>query len=312
MTVDELKSQLRLPVIAAPMFLVSGPELVIACCKAGVVGSFPSANARTAEEFERWLTQIETELSAARAAGPQAKVAPYAVNLIVQSALSERFAADLALVERFRPEVVITSVGHPGAVVERVHAYGGLVFHDVATMRHAEKAAEAGVDGLILLTGGAGGHTGVANPFAFVPQIRRVWNGAVLLAGCIGDGRSIRAAEALGADFAYMGTRFAATRESMAPADYHDLLVSQKMADVVTTDRISGMTATFLKGSLRRVGLDPDNLPPTEGFLKPGIPADIKAWRDVWSGGHGVGLIEDIPTVAELVDRLEAEYRQAG
>jgi nitronate monooxygenase len=186
------------------------------------------------------------------------------------------------------------------------------VFHYVATLRHATKAAEQGVDGLILLTAGAGGHTGIANPFAFVPQVRRQFDGAILLAGCISDGRAIHAAETLGADFAYMGTRFAATRESLAPPEYKALLVSQAMADVVTTDRISGMTATFLRGSIAAAGLDPDALPPTAGFLQPTIPDTIKAWRDVWSGGHGVGTIEDIPSVAELVERLAAEYAQAA
>lgn len=305
MTVAELKSRLRLPVIVAPMFLVSDPALTIAACKAGVVGAFPSANARSPEDFEAWLLRIERELASSSDA------APYAVNLIVRDAGSQRFLADLALIERFRPPIVITSVGPPGDVVRRVHAYGGLVFHDVATLRHAAKAADQGVDGLILLTAGAGGHTGAANPFAFVPQVRRQWDGAIVLAGSIGDGRSIAAAEMLGADFAYMGTRFAATRESVAPAEYKALLVSQGMADVITTDRISGMSATFLAGSLRRVGLDPDNLPPTAGFLKPTIPQHIKAWRDIWSGGHGVGLIDDIPTVAELVQRLEEGYRLA-
>lgn len=304
MKVQELKARLRLPVVAAPMFLVSDPRLVIAACKAGVVGSFPLANARTPEILEHWLQQIERELAAS------ADAAPYAVNVIVQSTLSMRFDADLALVERYKPPVVITSVGPPGEVVRQVHAYGGLVFHDVATLRHAAKAAEAGVDGLILLTAGAGGHTGAANPFAFVPQVRRNWDGAILLAGAIGDGRAIAAAEVLGADFAYMGTRFAATEESAAPEAYKALLVGQQMADVVTTDRISGMTATFLRGSLEHVGLDPDNLPPTAGFLKPTIPENLKAWRDIWSGGHGVGLIEDIPSVADLVARLEREYRE--
>jgi nitronate monooxygenase len=309
MTLAELRAQLRLPVIAAPMFLVSGPDLVIAACKAGVVGSFPTANARTAEELEAWFIRIEAELAEARAAGVQ--VAPYAVNLIVQASLSPRFAADLALIERFKPQLVITSVGPPGEVAARVHAYGGLVFHDVATLRHAAKAAEQGVDGLILLTAGAGGHTGTANPFAFVPQVRRQFGGAILLAGGIGDGQGIYAAQALGADFAYMGTRFAATEESLAGPEYRALLVAQQMADVLTTDRVSGLTATVLRGSLTRVGLDPDHLPPTIGLLKPGLPPEIKAWRDVWSGGHGVGLIDDIPPVATLVDRLEAQYLAA-
>ncbi|MDO7842262.1 NAD(P)H-dependent flavin oxidoreductase [Sphingomonas immobilis] len=312
MTLEELRASIRLPVIAAPMFLMSGPDLVIACCKAGVIGSFPSANARTAEDFEAWLQRIEQELADARAADPAAVIAPYAVNLIVRGAGEPRFVADLALIEQYQPPLVITSVGPPGEVVAKVHAYGGLVFHDVATLRHATKAAEQGVDGLILLTAGAGGHTGTANPFAFVPQARRQFDGALLLAGAISDGRGIRAAEALGADFAYMGTRFVATQESMAGPEYRDLLVGQKMMDVITTDRISGMSATFLRGSLERVGLDPANLPPTQGFLQPTIPEELKAWRDIWSGGHGVGQIDDIPTVAELVDRLEADYRAAG
>jgi len=273
---------------------------------AGVVGSFPSANARTAEIFESWLQQIERELAGS------ADAAPYAVNLIVAGSGSPRFLADLQLIGRYKPPIVITSVGPPGEVVQRVHAYGGLVFHDVATLRHAEKAAAQGVDGLILLTAGAGGHTGWANPFAFVPQIRRQWDGAILLAGAISDGRGVAAAQMLGADFAYMGTRFAATQESIALPEYKALLVSQQMADVVTTDRISGMTANYLRGSMERVGLDPDNLPPTAGFLKPTIPEHLKAWRDIWGGGHGVGSIDDIPTVAELVSRLSEEHAKAS
>lgn len=292
------------------MFLVSGPDLVIAACRSGIVGSLPTINARTAEEFEAWLKRLTRELQEAPDEG-HGKVAPYAINLIVQGAGSTRFAEDLALIERYRPALVITSVGQPGEVVRRVHEYGGLVFHDVANLRHASKAAEWGVDGLILLTAGAGGHTGSANPFAFLPQVRRMWDGAVLLAGAITDGRSILAAETLGADFAYMGTRFAATEESLASPAYKELLVSQKMSDVVVTDRISGMTATFLRGSIERVGLDPDNLPPSAGFLQPTIDPKIKGWRDVWSGGHGVGLIDDVPKVAILVDRLEAEYEAA-
>jgi nitronate monooxygenase len=304
MTIEQLRSRLKLPVIAAPMFLVSGPELVIACCKAGVIGSFPTANARTEEECGAWLNRIDAELEGCEDA------APYAVNLIVRAAGTPRFEADLALIEKHRPAVVITSVGSPAAVIPRIKAYGGLVFHDVATLRHAEKAIEAGVDGLILLTAGAGGHTGVANPFAFVPQVRRIFDGAILLAGGIGDGRGIRAAETLGADFAYMGTRFAATRESLASAPYRDLLVSQQMADVITTDRISGLSATFLRGSIAAAGLDPDALPPVKQRFKPDLPEHIKAWRDVWSGGHGVGLIDDVPSVAELVARLEQGYSE--
>lgn len=301
MTLGELRRRLRLPVVVAPMFLVSGPELVIAAGRAGLIGAFPSLNARSAEEFEEWLTRIERDLSGA----------PYAVNLIVRSADDARYGSDVTLIERFRPPLVITSVGQPRGVVDRIHRYGGLVFHDVATLRHACKAIDAGVDGLILLTAGAGGHTGSANPFAFVSQVRKRWQGAIVLAGGIGDGAGILAALALGADFAYMGTRFAATHESRASADYKSLLVSQTMADVITTDRISGMSATFLRGSIVRAGLDPDALPERRGIFKPAIPPHVKAWRDIWSGGHGVGLIEDIPPVAELVDRLRTQYDAA-
>jgi nitronate monooxygenase len=309
MTPAELKQRLRIPVIAAPMLLVSGPDLVIAAAKAGILCAFPTANARTAEDFEAWLIRIESELLAAAPVGGSPP--PYAVNLIVHGAGSPRFLEDLALIERFKPPVVITSVGQPGEVAKRVHDYGGLVFHDVASLRHAEKAIGAGVDGLILLTAGAGGHTGVANPFAFVPQLRRTWDGAIILAGAISDGRSVYAAEVLGADFAYMGTRFAATEQSMAPAEYRNLLVSQQMADVITTNRISGLPATFLRGSITRVGLDPDNLPAPKAQFQADLPEHIRAWRDVWSGGHGVGAIDSIPSVQDLVDQLVAEYQVA-
>lgn len=300
-----LTRNLTLPVIAAPMLLVSGPELVIACCRAGVIGSFPGANARTPETLAAWLDQIV----AAQADGQSAA---YALNIIVREAGSERLAAELDLAEKHRIPLIITSVGHPGAVVERVHGYGGLVFHDVATLRHAEKAIEAGVDGLILLTAGAGGHTGSANGFAFVRQIRAMWDGMIVLAGGISDGHAVRAAEVLGADFAYMGTRFAATQESMANPAYKDLLVSQRMADIIVTDRISGLPATFMRGSITAAGLDPDDLPPPIARFKPNLPEGTKAWRDVWSAGHGVGSIDDIPPAAELIARLRQGYAEAG
>ena len=305
MTVDELRGRLRIPVIAAPMFLVSGVELVLEACRAGVLGSFPSINARSVEELEQWLQYLNAELNEAEGA------APYAVNLIVRPELSPRYAYDLALIERYKPPVVITSVGPPGDVAARVHDYGGLVFHDVASIRHAEKAIEQGVDGLILLTAGAGGHTGSANPFAFIPQVRRFWSGAIALAGGIADGRAVKAAITLGADFAYVGTRFAATQESLANDAYRALLLSETMADIIVTDRITGMKATFMRGSLVRAGLDPNALPPPKGFLQPDLPEESKAWRDIWSGGHGVGLIEDIPPVAELVARMAAAYDAA-
>lgn len=308
--IDALKSKVALPVVAAPMFLVSGVELLLACCRAGVIGSLPAGNARSVEQLASWLERIEQEASMA-SGGESSQFAPWGLNLVVQDVHASRFQATLDLIDRFMPPIVITSFGAPGDVVARVQRYGGLVFHDVATLRHAHKAMDAGVDGLIVLTAGAGGHTGVANPFALVPAIRKVWDGGVLLAGAISDGRGIYAAEALGADFAYMGTRFAATRESMASEDYKSLLVSQQMSDVLVTERLSGVAATFLRGAIARVGLDPDDLPPLRAPRIPDLPGGLKAWRDIWSAGQGVGLIEDIPAVAELVSRLGREYANA-
>jgi nitronate monooxygenase len=300
-TFADLKARLRLPVVAAPMFLVSGPDLVIAAGKAGVLGAMPAVNARSTEELGQWLERIEGALGGF----------PYAINLIVSGTASPRFADDLALIVAKKPPVVITSVGNPAETAARVHAFGGLVFHDVATVRHAQKAIEAGVDGLILLTAGAGGHTGIANPLAFVSQVRAFWGGPILLAGAISDGRGILAAQALGADLAYMGTRFAASQESLAPEAYKQLLVSETMADVIVTDRVSGLPATFLRGSIAQAGLDPDALPERLGVFKPNLPEGLKAWRDIWSGGHGVGSITDAPPVAGIVDRLAAEYDAA-
>lgn len=304
MTYYQLKDRLRLPVIAAPMLLVSGTRLAIAACRAGVVGSFPSLNARSSDEFRQWMVEVSEALH------DISEAAPYAVNLIIRA--GDRAEEDLKIIEEFRVPLVITSVGNPSGVVDRVHGYGGLVFHDVATMRHAEKAMAAGVDGLILLSAGSGGHTGSSNPFAFVRLVRQGWDGAIILAGGISDGHAVRAAETLGADFAYLGTRFAATEESLAAPDYKRLLVEQSLSDVVTTDRISGLSATFMRGSIAAVGLDPDNLPPAKGLFDPDLPESIKAWRDVWSAGHGVGSISDVPPVGLLVDRMVREYRDAG
>lgn len=311
MNIQQLKDALVLPVIAAPMFLVSGTRLLIACCKAGVVGSIPAGNARTGEQLAQWLEEIRSKLAEFEESTGR-KAAPWALNVIVVDIESERFTTVMRLIEQYQPPIVITSFGQPGKIAERVHAYGGLVFHDIATLRHAKKAIEAGVDGLIVLTAGAGGHTGVANPFALVPQIRKMWDGAVLLSGSITDGPGILAAEALGADFAYMGTRFAATQESLASDEYRSLLLSQSTIDIVTTERISGVAATFMRGSITRVGLDPDHLPAIKSPRSPALPEGIKAWRDVWSAGHGVGLIEDIPTVAELTNRLKTQYDAAS
>jgi len=303
-----LADRLELPVIAAPMFLVSGPQLVIEACKAGIVGALPSLNARTHEEFEDWLVQIDAALFAAQSKDLGRRIGPPAINIIVNASNRERLAADLDAVIEYRVPVVITSVGTPREIVPRVHAYGGLVLHDVTTLAHARKAAEAGVDGLVLVCAGAGGHGGTLNPFAFVPQVRRFFDGIVAVAGGICDGAAIRAVQALGADLAYIGTRFAASAESLANASYKQMLVQARSDEVIFTPSISGMPANFLRASLVAAGLDPDDLPPPKGLLRPDLPDGIKAWRDVWSGGHGVGLIDDIARAADLVARLRAEY----
>jgi nitronate monooxygenase len=300
----QLEGRLRLPAVAAPMFLVSGPELVIAASKAGLLGTFPALNQRSSEGFDEWLGTI----GAALADSPGA--APYGVNLIVHRS-NPRVEADLALCVKHKVPVVITSLGAVADLVEEVHAYGGVVFHDVINRRHAEKAAEAGVDGLILVCAGAGGHAGTYNPFAFLPEIRRFFAKTILLAGGISSGRSVAAARMLGADLAYLGTRFIATKESLAPDAFKEMILAGNAADIVYTSAISGIHGSFLKESIRSVGLDPDNLPAGGHGYKAKVGDEQKAWKHVWSAGQGVGSIDDVPSVAALVDRLEREYREA-
>ena len=301
--IEELKARLTLPVVVAPMFIVSGTELLVASCRAGLVGSIAAGTARSTEQLEVWLQEIRRELDGSDA--------PWAMNVIVLGDHNPDFAGQLDLISKYQPPIVITSLGQPHEIVARVHDYGGFVFHDVTTLRHAQKAAEAGVDGLIAVTAGAGGHTGALSPFAFLPQLRAQWDGALLVGGSISDGSAILAAQALGADFAYMGTRFAATQESNAPEEYKHLLLSQTTADIVLTERISGVPASFMRGSIERAGLDPDNLPPLKGPRTPDLPPTFKPWRDAWSAGQGIGMIRDLPTVAALTTRLVAEYRDA-
>ena len=306
------QGRFRVPVIAAPMFLVSGPELVIAACQAGVAGTFPSLNARPVAQLEAWLVQITTALAEHTARYPDQPAAPFGVNLIVHPS-NTRLADDLALIERFRVPFVITSLGNPREVVERIHAYGGLVFADVIHAYHAKKAIEAGVDGIIAVCAGAGGHAGTQSPFALAREIREFWSGTLVLAGAISDGYGIRAAEVLGADFAYMGTRFIATQESMASPAYKAMVTQCTAADIVYTDAISGTNANFLWPSLEAAGFQREMLASSQGKGKlKGIGEEAKAWRDVWSAGHGVSVIHDVPTVAELVDRLAKEYQGAA
>ncbi|EKV30045.1 2-nitropropane dioxygenase [Caenispirillum salinarum AK4] len=296
-----LRENLRLPAIAAPMFLVSGPELVIETCKAGMIGTFPALNARSTESFEAWIDEIE----AARAA--HGACASYGVNLIVHKT-NPRLEADLDVVSRRKVPLVITSLGAVPDLVEKVHAHGGKVFHDVITLRHAKKAAQAGVDGLILVCAGAGGHAGTASPFALIEEVRSFFSGTIILAGSISTGRHVAAARMMGADLAYMGTRFIATAESRAVEDYKQMIHDAQVADIVYTDSVSGVNANFLRESLIRAGLDPQNLPPKKDLDMAG---EAKAWRDIWSAGHGVASIRDVPHAGELVARLEDEYKAA-
>ena len=299
-----LEGKLRLPLIAAPMFRVSGPDLVIAACKAGVIGSFPTANCRTVEALDDWLGRI--------AAGADGG-APFAPNLIVHHT-NKRLAEDTDLVVKHRAPLVIASVGSSAPIVDRIKAYGGLVFADIATMRHAEKAIETGVDGLVLLTAGAGGQTGWANPFAFVRAVRAIYDGTIVLSGGLSDGVALRAAQALGADLGYMGTRFIATRESMAVDGYKRMLVDSALDDVMRTSAFTGLPSSILRPSIEAAGLDPDALP-SRGMID--VSTDInpdkrpKRWKDIWSAGHSVSGVDDVPSVAALVDSLCEEHDSA-
>ncbi len=301
---------LRLPVIAAPMFILSRPELVIAQCLAGVVGSFPALNARPPEQLEDWLDRIGQALDAARKADPARVVAPFAVNQIVHPTNS-RLEQDMSTCIRHRVPLIITSLHAPGAIVPKVHAYGGKVLHDVISVRHAEKALEAGVDGLILVCAGAGGHAGTLSPFALLGEIRRFYDGPIALAGAISRGEDILAARAMGADFAYMGTRFIASREAAASEEYKACILSSNANDIVYTPFFTGIPGNYLKASVRAAGLDPDALPAPEAGGLSFTKKDAKAWRDIWGAGQGVGNILDTPEVAAIVQRLEQEYRAA-
>lgn len=305
---SKLANRLRLPVIAAPLFLVSGPDLVINCCKEGVVGTFPSLNLRTAEAFESWLIQIKTALASYDAEHPKAPSAPFGVNIIAHKT-NKRLDEDMGLVEKHQVPIVITSVGNPSEIVKTVHGYGGLVFHDVTTPQWAKKAIAAGVDGIILVCGGAGGHAGLINPFAFVPQVREFYDGALLLAGCVSDGRSIHAAQALGADFAYIGTKFIATTESMASDAYKQMLVDSGPTDLVYTPAFSGIPANMLRQSIIDNGMDPDKLPSKDHIdLGEEFNHEAKAWRDIWTAGQGVGAIHDVRPVRDVIEQLKREY----
>lgn len=308
----EMLKNLRLPLIGAPMFLVSGPELVIAQCKAGILGTFPALNARPQEELDVWLTQIETALAAHRLEHPEAIVAPYGVNLIVNAA-NQRLEADLDVCVKHKVPLIITSMGAPTALARRVHEYGGVVFHDVIRVRYAQKALEAGVDGLILVCAGAGGHAGRINPFALTAEVRRFYDGPLVLSGAITDGNSILAAQAMGCDAAYIGTRFIATAESRAADSYKQMIVDCTAEDIVYTPHFSGVHGNYLKPSIRNAGLDPDNLPPQppEGVKYRSRDERPKTWKEIFGAGQGVGNIASILPAGEVIDRMADEYEAA-
>ena len=304
------RDRLSLPVIGSPMFIASTPELVIAQCKAGVIGSFPALNARPPELLDEWLTRIENELGEYKALHPGKKVAPYAVNQICHAS-NDRLQHDVEACVRHKVPLIITSLRPPREVVEAVHSYGGLVFHDVISVRHARKAAEQGVDGIIAVCAGAGGHAGTRNPFALVREIREFFDGTIVLAGAISSGADVFAAQAIGADMAYVGTRFLATTEAHAMDEYKQMIVESGSDDIVYTNLFSGVSGNYLRGSVIRTGFDPDNLPEADkSKMNFGSGSDLKAkvWRDIWSAGQGVGNIHEVLPTAELVARMVREY----
>jgi len=308
-----LQNSLEIPVVGSPLFIVSGPELVIAQCKAGVVGAFPALNARPEHVLEEWLIRIKTELAEYQAANPDKKVAPFAVNQICHAS-NDRLMRDMDMCVKHEVPIIITSLRPPAAIVEAAHSYGGVVFHDVINVRHAKKAAEQGVDGLILVCAGAGGHAGTLSPFALVREVKEWFDGTILLSGSISDGFSVASALALGADLAYIGSRFIATEEANADAAYKDALQKYVADDIIYSNLFTGIHGNYLAPSIAESGLDPKNLPEADkSKMNFGSGGNMKqkAWKDIWGCGQGIGLISDSPPVGELVDRMKAEFEEA-
>jgi nitronate monooxygenase len=310
---QHIKNNISMPVIGAPLFIISGPELVIAQCKAGVIGSFPALNARPQHVLEEWIVRIKTELAEYQEQNPDAKVAPFAVNQICHAS-NDRLMDDMATCVKHEVPIIITSLRPPAELVEAAHSYGGLVFHDVINVRHAKKAAEQGVDGLILVCAGAGGHAGVLSPFALVREVKEWFDGTIILSGSIGDGYSVASSIALGADFAYLGTRFIATQEANADPEYKKMLEDSAANDIVYSSLFTGVHGNYLKPSIVNAGMDPENLPEADkSSMNFGSAGNTKskAWKDIWGCGQGIGRIEDSPPVADLVNRLSEEFNDA-
>ncbi|RIV34811.1 nitronate monooxygenase [Flagellimonas lutimaris] len=306
----EFIKNLSLPVIAAPMFLISGPKLVVECCKNGIVGTFPALNQRTSEGFEEWLIQIKSELKAFEEETGK-KAAPFGVNLVVHPT-NPRLEADVKLCVKHKVPLVITSLGAVSQVVDAIHSYGGLVFHDIIKKRHAEKAAEAGVDGLILVSAGAGGHGGTINPMSLVAEVKKFFNKTILLSGCISTGRDVASALQMGADLAYMGTRFINTEESKATEEYRKMIMDAGAGDVIYTAAISGVPANFLAASLNAAGISEEDLKKGRkiDFGKE-LDTEAKAWKTIWSAGQGVTTIDNVLPVSNLVNNLKGEFKIA-
>ena len=310
---DSIKDNISIPVIGAPLFLISVPDLVIAQCKAGIIGSFPALNARPQHVLEEWIVRIKTELKEYQEQNPDKKVAPFAVNQICHGS-NDRLQGDMEICVKHEVPIIITSLRPPAEVVDAAHSYGGLVFHDVINVRHAKKAADMGVDGLILVCAGAGGHAGALSPFALLREVKSWFDGTIILSGSIGDGYSVASALALGADFAYLGTRFIATHEANAEPEYKQMLIESSANDIVYSNLFTGVLGNYLKPSIQNAGLDPDNLPTADKSAMnfgSGGNTDSKAWKDIWGSGQGIGLIEDAPTVEDLVSRIRSEFNEA-
>ncbi len=310
---SSFQNRLSLPLIGSPLFIISNPRLVVEQCKAGVIGSFPALNARPAEVLDEWLTEINAELERYQNDNPDKPVAPFAVNQIVHRS-NDRLQHDIAMCVKHKVPVVITSLMAPTEVVGPIHSYGGLVFHDVTNVYHAKKAIEAGVDGLILVCAGAGGHAGNLSPFALVSEIREFYDGTIILSGSMSSGRDVLAAQAMGADMGYMGTRFIATQEARADDAYKQMLIDSSADDIVYSSLFTGVNGNYLKPSIKAAGMDPDNLPEADKSTMnfgSGGNTSAKAWKDIWGAGQGIGRIKDVPTTAELIARFVDEYESA-
>jgi nitronate monooxygenase len=308
-----IEENISIPVIGAPLFLVSGPDLVIAQCKAGIIGSFPALNARPQHVLEEWIIRIKTELAEFQEQNPDAKVAPFAVNQICHGS-NDRLMLDMETCVKHEVPIIITSLRPPAEVVEAAHSYGGLVYHDVISVRHAKKAAEQGVDGLILVCAGAGGHAGALSPFALLREVKKWFDGTIILSGSIGDGHSVASAITLGADFAYLGTRFIATQEANADSEYKRMLEESAAEDIIYSSLFTGVHGNYLKPSIKNAGLDPDNLPDADKSAMnfgSGGNTDSKAWKDIWGSGQGIGSIKNAPSVEDAVNQMVSEYDDA-